>query len=195
MSVPEVQRLRMELAQISQWNIGYFISGFIFWSFVTVIGLLFPVTIARIWWLVGTFLIFPVAVGASRLLGADPFSKGNAFGELVGYTHMSVIGLTFPLVLVAFFFFPEALLLVMAIAYCVDFYVMTWAFGTRIFGLHAAFRTVAVTVIWFAFPEWRVLLIPIVVAVAYLVTIVAIPTLRRRWLKLQGDATDVVSAA
>ena len=190
-----MQRLRTELAQTSQWNIGYFISGFIFWSYVTVIGLLFPLTVARIWWLVGTFLIFPVAVSASRLLGADPFSKGNTLGELVGYTHMSVIGLTFPLVLAAFFFFPEALLLVMAIAYCVDFYVMTWAFGSRVFGLHAAFRTVVVTVIWFAFPEWRVFLIPVVVALAYLVTILAVPSLRRRWLKLQGNKTDGVSAA
>jgi hypothetical protein len=76
-----------------------------------------------------------------------------------------------------------------------ELYVMTWAYGSRIFAIHAVFRTVAVTTIWFAIPEWRVLLIPVVVALAYLVTILAIPALRRRWLKLQGDERDVVSAA
>lgn len=54
-------------------------------------------------------LIFPVAVALSRLLRADPFSNGNALGELVGHTHMSVITLTFPMVIAAFVYMPEAM--------------------------------------------------------------------------------------
>jgi hypothetical protein len=50
--------------------------------------------------------------------------------------------------------------LVMAIAYCVDFYVMTWAFGTPLFGVHAAVRTLVVTLIWFAWPQWRMVAMP-----------------------------------
>ena len=186
MSKADLQHIRAELARTSHWNIGYFVSGLMFWSYVTITALFFPLEVSRIYWLVGTFLIFPVAVAASYLLRADPFSKGNALGELVGYTHMSVIALTLPLVLAAFFFFPEALLLVMAIAYCVDFYVMTWAFGSTIFGIHAALRTAGVSVIWFVFPEGRSLLIPILVAFAYLVTVLAIPILRRAWLRRNG---------
>jgi hypothetical protein len=178
--------LRVDLAHRSKWNIGYFASGFLFWVYAAVIGSVFPLFVARAYWLVGAFFIFPVAVAISRLLRTDPFCKGNALGEVVGYTHMSIIALTLPLVLSAFIYFPDAMVLVMAIAYCLDFYLMTWAFGSRLFGLHAAFRTVAVTIIWFALPEWRASAIPLTVAMAYLVTVVLIPPLLRRWLKEQA---------
>lgn len=181
----DLRQLRIKLAQASQWNIGYFCSGFVFWLYVSVTGFLLPLVTARFYWLAGTFLIFPLAVGFSYLLRADPFSKGNPLGELVGYTHMNVITLTFPVVLVTCVFFPEALLLVMAIAYCVDFYVMSWAFGTRIFAIHAAIRTMAVTVVWLVLPDQRTILIPIIVALAYLITFLLIPVLRHRWLRLQ----------
>ncbi|MDR2212012.1 MAG: hypothetical protein LBE21_00080 [Pseudomonadales bacterium] len=184
MNTSELQRLRLELAQTSQWNIGYFISGFIFWSYATITGLMFPLMIARVWWLVGTFMIFPVAMAASRILGADPFSNNNALGKLVGISHMGAIGLSFPIVLASFLYFPAALLLVMAILYSVDFPVMSWVFGSKIFWLHAALRTALVTLIWFTLPELRVPLIPITVALAYLLSIIAIPFLRRRWLEL-----------
>jgi hypothetical protein len=174
--------VRIDLAERSQWNIGYFISGFVFWVYVTVTAYLLPLDTARFYWLAGTFLIFPCAVAISRLLRADPFSKGNALGELVGYTHMSVVALTLPLVVIALFYQPHTLTLFMAICYCIDFYVMSWAFGTRLFGLHAAMRTVLVTGVWFAWPQGSSLAIPIIVALAYLTTVILIPPLRTRWL-------------
>jgi hypothetical protein len=185
--------LRVDLAQRSKWNIGYFCSGFLFWVYAAAIGSVFPLAVARVYWLVGTFFIFPVAVAVSRVLRADPFSKGNALGEVVGYTHMSIITMTLPLVLLAFIYFPEAMILVMAISYCLDFYLMTWAFGSPLFGLHAALRTVVVTIIWFALPAWRASALPLAVAMAYLITVVLISPLRRQWLK--GQAAVVSSAA
>jgi hypothetical protein len=98
---------------------------------------------------------------------------------------MSVIAMTFPIVFACFIYFPEALLLVMAIAYCLDFYVMTWAFDTRLFGIHAALRVILVSLIWFMVPEWRSSVLPGVVAALYVITVAISPTLRRRWLKDQ----------
>ena len=182
MTLTQLDAVRIDLAKRSFWNIGYFVAGSAFWVYVAAVAVLVPLDVARIYWLVGTFFIFPVAVAASRILGADPFTKGNALGEFVGYTHMSVITLTFPLVLVSFLYLPEAMVLVMAILYCVDFYVMTWAFGTRLFGLHAGSRVVTVTIIWFVLPNGRDIIIAAAVAIAYLVTVALIPPLRRKWL-------------
>jgi hypothetical protein len=176
----DLTRLRIDAADAGKWNIGFFAAGAVFWTFATAVGSTFDLDIARIYWLVGSFFIFPVAVLVSRLFAADPFTKGNPLGELVGYTHMSVIAMTFPLVFGAFFLFPEALLLVMAIVYCLDFYVMSWAFGSRLFGLHAAVRVVLVTVIWLAEPAWRFTVLPGTVAVLYLITVALIPILRPR---------------
>jgi len=186
MTNTSLQLLRNDLAQRSKWNLGYFCSGLVFWTYASAVGLFFPLSIARVYWLVGTFFIFPLAVAISRILRADPFSKGNALGDVVGYTHMSVIVMTFPLIVLTFVYIPEAMVVVMAISYCLDFYVMTWAFGTPLFILHAAFRTLAVTVIWFAWPEWRTSAIPAVVAFAYLVTVILLPLLHRRWLRNQS---------
>jgi hypothetical protein len=55
-------------------------------SYVAVIGSTLPLDVAKVYWLVGTFLIFPLAVAISHLWRADPFCKGNDLGELVSYT-------------------------------------------------------------------------------------------------------------
>ena len=101
MNRDSLSHLRADLARRSQWNIGYFSSGFVFWVYVAVTAYLLPIATARFYWLAGTFLIFLCVVAISRLLRADPFSTGNALGELVGYTHMSVVTLTLPIVVVA----------------------------------------------------------------------------------------------
>lgn len=96
---------------------------------------------------------------------------------------MSVIALSFPVVIASFAYFPEAMLLIMAIAYCIDFYVMSWAFDTRIFGIHAVARVLLVSIIWFAFPTLRLVAIPVIVAFAYFATVLLIPAARRKWLR------------
>ena len=174
-----IENLRMDAAKCGKWNIGFFSAGFLFWVYVGFIGRHFPLETARIYWIAGTFYIFPLAVLISKIFKADPFTKGNALGELVGYTHMSIIMLTFPVIIVTALYFPEALILIMAICYCLDFFVMTWVFGSWLFSIHATFRTAVVTIIFFAFPEWRLTTIPAIVALSYLITVILIPILKK----------------
>ena len=176
----DLPALRLDLAERSKWNIGYFVAGCLLWLAIFVLGRLLPVTDARFAWIAATFFTLPVAVAASKMLKADPFCTDNELGRLVGHTHMSVIGLSLPIVVMLCLIDPEARILAMAILYCIDFYVMSWAFGSRLFAIHAAVRTVLVSVIWFAAPEWRLSLLPLTVAALYLVTVAAIPLFRRR---------------
>jgi hypothetical protein len=178
-----IDKLRVDAAKRGKWNIGFFSAGFLFWVYVGFIGNHFPLATARIYWIVGTFFIFPLAVLISKIFKADPFTKGNTLGELVGYTHMSIITLTFPIIIVTAVYFPEALILIMAICYCLDFFVMTWVFGSWLFSIHGAFRTFVVTIIFFAVPEWRLTVLPAIVAILYLATVILIPILRKRWLE------------
>jgi hypothetical protein len=76
--------IRHDLAERSFWNIGYFVAGFIFCLCVIGIEFYFPLEEAKIYLLMGTFFIFPIAVLFSCIIGADPFPKGNILGELVG---------------------------------------------------------------------------------------------------------------
>ena len=181
-SATDLAFLRADLADRSFWNIGYFVAGCLLWLAIFAAGQLLSVEDARFAWIAATFFVLPVAVAASRVLKADPFCSDNALGNLIGYTHMSVIALSMPIVVMLCLIDPEAQLLAMAILYCIDFYVMSWAFGSRLFGIHAAVRTVVVTVIWFAAPDLRLSLLPLTVAAIYFLTVVAIPVVRRRWL-------------
>lgn len=181
-----INEVRIDAAKRGKWNIGFFAAGFLFWSYVGFIGQAYPLDMARIYWIAGTFFIFPTAVLLSKIFKADPFTKGNVMGELVGYTHMNMIMLSFPVILVSALYYPEALILIMAICYCLDFFVMSWAFGSLLFVIHATFRTVVVTLVFFAVPEWRLTAIPAIVALAYLTTVLLIPDLKKRWLEKQS---------
>ena len=176
-----LQELRLDLAARSKWNIGYFYAGFAFWIYAAIVGWVFPVHAARIYWLLGTSLIFPAAILASRLFHADPFCKGNALGEVVGYTHMSVLGMMLPLILIAGVRYADLMILVMAIAFSLDFFLMSWAFDSPLFAIHASARTALVSIIWLTMPDERAWLIPITVALAYGITAALIPRSRRQW--------------
>jgi hypothetical protein len=180
--VSDLSYLRFDLARRSKWNIGYFIAGCLLWLGIFAAGQMLPIQHARFVWIVATFFTLPVAVAASRALKADPFCSDNPLGNLVGYTHMSVISLSLPIVIMLCLINPEAQILAMAILYCIDFYVMSWAFGSRIFGIHAAVRTAFVTAIWFGAPELRLSLLPLTVAGLYFLTVIAIPVFRKTWL-------------
>lgn len=106
--------LRVRAAEASQWNIGYFVAGFLFWAYAAAVGQLLEIDDRRFALVAGTFFIFPLAAGVSKLLRADPFGKGNPLTELVGYTHMSVIALSFPLIIALAIHEPDALILAMA---------------------------------------------------------------------------------
>ncbi len=183
---PNLSDLRMDLAIRSGWNIGFFVAGFLLWIGILITNLTVPVETGRIIWIVLTFGVFPVAVLVSRVIRADPFCNDNPLGQLVGYSHMSVVALSFPIVVITAIHDPAIQMLAMAILFCIDFYVMSWAFGSALFGVHAAGRTVLVTVIWAVFPESRLTWIPIVVAAFYLGTVLLLPILRRRWIKVPG---------
>ncbi len=178
-----LEELRVDLANRSKWNIGYFVAGFLYWSFATITGTLLPAESAKLYWLIGTFFIFPLAVLSSRVLKADPFTKGNTLGNLVGWTHVSMIYMLFPLIIVFFLYLPDALPLAMAICYGASFIVFFWAFGAPLFLWHIVIRVAGVTLIWFVLPDFRYSLLPGFVAALYLVTCLVIPVHRRAWLR------------
>lgn len=176
--------LRMDLAIRSGWNIGFFVAGMLLWIGILITNLAVPIETGRMVWIALTFGVFPVAVLVSKLVRADPFCNDNPLGQLVGYSHMSVVSLSFPIFVITAIYAPSIQILAMAILLSIDFYVMSWAFGSAVFGLHAAARTVLVTVIWAVFPESRLMWIPIVVAAFYLGMVLLLPVLRRRWIKM-----------
>lgn len=178
----DLTQMRVELATQGKWNIGYFFSGLIFWIFTGIICYYLPIADSRFYMVIGTFFIFPIALLFSKILKADPFNKFNRVGNLVGYTHISIIFLSFPLIIFIAIKEPNALIFVMAVIYCLDFYVMSWSFGSRIFIFHAIIRVTLTTIIYIGFPKYIYSVIPFAIAFIYLTTIVTSQYSRKRWL-------------
>lgn len=176
-----LRELRIDLARRSKWNVGFFWSGLALWIFILVTGNLYPLSTAKFAWLVGGFFVVPLAIPISKLFEAEPFPKNNTLADLAGKTHGSVTTLGFPIVLISLIFFPEGQILVMAILYCLDFYVFGWVFGSGIFITGASIRIVGATAIWFFLPEFRLTLLPAFVALTYLVFAITIPIQRQKW--------------
>ena len=132
--------LRMDLAIRSGWNIGFFVAGMLLWIGILVTNLIVPIETGRMIWIALTFGVFPVAVLVSKLVRADPFCNDNPLGQLVGYSHMSVVSLSFPIFVITAVYAPSIQILAMAILLSIDFYVMSWVFGSALFGIHAAGR-------------------------------------------------------
>jgi hypothetical protein len=178
--------MRIDLARRSKWNIGYFLAGFVYWSFATVVGMALPMESAKVYWMVGGFTVFPMAIAFSRILGSDPFTRGNPLGSLIGMAHGSLIGFLTPVLIVIFRDLPTALPLAAAIFFGASFPVFFWAFGHPIFLGHIIVRVAGATVIWFAMPTQRWTVLPAFVAMMYLVTMIPLPLLRQRWLRAKG---------
>jgi hypothetical protein len=180
--------LRIDLAARSQWNVGYVWAGFAYWSFAAVIGVALPIESAKVGWMIGGCAIFPAALLVSRLLGADPFSRGNTLGSLIACAHVSLIGISIPVLIAMVRDYPAGLMLAAGLFFGASFPVFFWAFGDAIFLYHFVVRVVGVVAIWFATPSFRYSVLPAFIATVYLGTALALPRRRAAWLRAQSGA-------
>src|SRR5262245_34382757 len=104
-----LKAMRLDLARRSKWNLGYLLAGFLYWCFAATVGAALPTETAKTYWMVGGCAIFPLAILVSKLLRADPFSRGNPLGSLVALSHVSLIGVTIPLLIALFRDYPTGL--------------------------------------------------------------------------------------
>ncbi len=173
---------RMDLAQRMKWNIGFWVAGFLFWSYAAAMGALYPLAAAKLLWLAGSCAIAPMGFAASFILRADPKAHSNSLATLITMAHLSGGMMCLPIIFAAFLYWPQIMILVMAIAFGIDFFVMAWAYDSPFPWVHAVVRTIAVSVIWFAAPDGRPTLLPAAVALCYLATMAFITVERPRWI-------------
>jgi hypothetical protein len=178
-----LRALRLDLADRSQWSIGYLAAGLVYWTFAALIGIGQPEPSVRVYWAVGGGFIFPLAVLLSAAWNADPFSRGNPLGTLIGVAHATSIWLLMPLVVVLWIYFPPGMPLALAICLGASYPVFSWAFGDPVFLGHIIIRVIGVTAIWLALPHGRYTLLPAFVAALYAATLVVVPARRRRWME------------
>lgn len=122
----------------------------------------------------GSGAIFPLALLFAKLF-RNPFMKDRtAVGDVLLPAFISML-LFWPMVIAAMQVDPQLVPLMLAIGMSLHWPVIGWSYGrTGLYSAHSIVRAVAVLLIWLWLPEARFTLLPLAVAVVYIVTVLAI---------------------
>ena len=147
------------------------LAGALVWSMIALAGSLVPERQALFVMLFGTGLIFPIALGIAKLRREDLTGRLNPLSRLMGMSVLMVNllwAVHLPLLLGA----PRFFSLSLGIGLGIHWIVYSWIIQHPVGLVHAILRTGLVVSAWSAFPHDRLLVVPLVIVVVYLISLV-----------------------
>ena len=180
-----LDQAKSELLRASGAGISLPIAGIVYWVFLGAAGnFLSP----KMWGLAACFssrLIFPLGLLLSKTFGSNLLIKNQPLSSL-GLRAVISINLLWPLHFAIYFNNPQLLPLSLAIGMGIHWPIIGWMYGSSACFQHALVRVAAVSIVWFLYPAGRFTLLPLVVAVVYLVTVFQL----RRQLKAANNSLE-----
>lgn len=156
------------------------IAGTIAWLAIAIAGLILPAALAAWAVFIGTGTIFYLGLIVARFTGEDLLGRqrpGNPFDALFMRTVM-MAWLVFGVALPFFRQDPTSLPLTIGILAGLMWLPFGWMIQHWVGAFHTVTRTVLCLAAWYAFPDQRFVIVPLVIVGVYLVTIAALVT---RW--------------
>src|ERR1035437_8917542 len=163
--------LRLAYEQETNRSLSMPLAGAFVWLAIAVFGWLLPENRAAVAMLFGTGLIFPVALLIAKFRRENLTGRLNPLSRLMGMTVLMVNllwAVHLPLLLGAPRFFPLSL----GIGLGIHWIVYSWIIQHPVGLIHAMLRTGLVVTAWSAFPNGRMLAIPAVIVMVYLISLV-----------------------
>ncbi|PFD41346.1 hypothetical protein CN285_12635 [Bacillus cereus] len=168
-----VSEAKKDLAQKTKRGFPVVLAGFLFWIIASITGVVLSEKQVVWVYLIGMGCVFPFGLMLAAILKIDMFAKGNPLGTLGG-----VIGainvLNIPLVLLAYFQFPEWLPFVVAVLVGVHFLPYVWIYESKSYGLLSVGTVLVTSVCGILFAEKGFTVIPLAVTVVYLITLISL---------------------
>lgn len=123
---------------------------------------------------IGSGAIFPMALLLAKLFGNGFMKDRTAAGDVLVPAFIAML-LFWPMVVAAMQVAPQLAPLILAIGMSLHWPVIGWSYGrTGLYSAHSIVRAITVLLIWLWLPEARFTLLPLSVAIVYLVTVLAI---------------------
>jgi len=150
------------------------LAGVVYWGVLAWLG-----TVATVpnWCMAAFFgsgAIFPMALLFAAIFRNGFMKDKTATGDVLLPAFISML-LFWPMIVGAVGVAPQLVPLILAIGMSLHWPVIGWSYGrTGLYSAHAIVRAIACTYIWLTMPEARFTLLPLAVAVVYLVTVLAI---------------------
>lgn len=145
------------------------VAGFIYWLLLGMAGFYLE---ANTWALLGFFtsgLIFPLGLLLQKPLHANLMVKGPLSGLVL--PAMTSMFLSWPMIIAGYLTDVSLVPLLLTIGMSLHWPAIGWMYGSKTCLIHAISRVALVTLLWFALPEYRFTVIPLVVSLIYLITI------------------------
>ena len=129
-----VSEAKKDLAIKTKRGLPIILAGVLFWIVMSIMG--FVLSEKQVVWvyLIGMGCVFPFGLMIAAILKIDMFAKGNPLGVLAGLIG-GINVLNIPLVLLAYFQFPEWLPFVVAMLIGVHFIPYVWIYESKSYGL------------------------------------------------------------
>src|ERR1019366_182505 len=163
--------LRLAFEQETNRSLSVPLAGAFVWLVIAVFGCLLPENRAIVVMLFGTGLIFPVALLIARFRRENLTDRLNPLSRLMGMSVLMVNllwAVHLPLLLGAPRFFPLSL----GIGLGIHWIVYSWIIQHPVGLIHAILRTGLIVTAWSVFPTHRLIAVPIMIVIVYMVSLV-----------------------
>jgi len=148
-------------------------AGFLYWTALGLAGFaLAPTLWARIA-LFSSGLIFPLGLAFAKLFKSDLLIKDSPLSSLF-FPALMAMFLSLPLTMVAGLTEISLLPLGLSIGMSLHWPVIGWIYHNKTCLVHAIVRTIGCIALWYALPQGRFTLLPLFVALVYLLSVFAL---------------------
>ena len=162
--------LRLAYEQETKRSLSMPIAGAFVWLVLAVAGYVLLENQATVAMLFGTGLIFPLALLVGKVRGENLTGRINPLARLMGMSVLMVNllwAVHLPLLMGAPRFFPLSL----GIGLGIHWIVYSWIIQHPVGLMHAILRTGLVVTAWSVFPDRRMLAVPAVIVIVYLISL------------------------
>ena len=146
------------------------IAGAIVWLTVALLSIKVPEKTGALILLFASGAIFPIGLAVAQIRGETLISSQNPLAKLMGYCVLMVNllwAIHFPL----FIYAPEFVPLSVGIGLGLHWVVYSWVVKHPVGIVHSILRTILILLVWFAFPDQRLLAIGLVIVLVYCISI------------------------
>ena len=161
-----LEELRADFEWSAKRSLSMPLAGAIYWLVVAIVSTQVPVSSGLLVLLFGSGLIFPIALLISNITKEVVFSSKNPLAKLMGASVL-MVNLLWAVHIPLFLYAPEFLTLSFGIGLGLHWVVYSWIIQHPLGLIHAGLRTALILVMWFSFPESRILAVGVSIVFVY----------------------------
>lgn len=168
--------LRERLSSYTRLRGGYPIplAGVVYWAGLGIAGYYLPPKQWTLWAFILSGMIFPLALLFGKIFRVDFMRDKTSTGDVLFPAFVSML-LFWPMAFAAYGSAVQLVPLILAIGMSIHWPIIGWSYGrTALYSAHAIARALVCLLIWSQMPEARFTLLPLSVALIYVLTVIAI---------------------